>query len=53
MQCMDNIRLQLNWRSVQRINVAEVPATNSPNLFSSITSAHSDTSVKDGKENHK
>jgi hypothetical protein len=52
---MENIRLELNWRSLQGINVSEdkVFVTNTPKLFSSITSAHSDTNVKDSKKKYK
>jgi hypothetical protein len=54
MHCMENIRLQLNWRSLHRINVSEakVLVANTPKLFSSITYAHSDTNIKDRKKNH-
>jgi hypothetical protein len=55
MHCMENIRLKLKWRNLHRINISEakVLVTNTPKLFFSTTSAHSDTNVKDSKKNHK
>ena len=55
MHCTENIRLQLKWRSLHQINVSEakVLVTKIPKLFSSTTSAHSDTNVKNSKKNHK